>query len=40
MEHGIIMIPVNERALMNNESGQNIYVNTETILPKNPKILP
>ena len=29
MQHGILMIPVNERALMNNVSGQNVYINTE-----------
>jgi len=39
MEHGIIMIPVNERAMMANASGENIYVNTENVLPKNPKVI-
>lgn len=39
MEHGVIMIPVNERALIANESGQNVFINTDTILPKNPKVL-
>lgn len=39
MEHGILMIPVNERALMKNESGENIYVNTENVLPSNPKVI-
>lgn len=39
MEHGIIMIPVNERAMMKNTSGENIYINTDNVLPKNPKVL-
>jgi len=39
MEHGLLMIPVNERALMTNASGQNVYVNTDTVLPLNPKVL-
>ena len=39
MEHGVMMIPVNERALVSNESGENVFINTDTVLPKNPKIL-
>lgn len=39
MEHGVLMIPVNERALMGNASGEDIYVNTDKVLPKNPKVL-
>lgn len=39
MEHGILMIPVNERALMTNVSGENVYINTDNVLPKNPKVL-
>ena len=39
MEHGILLIPVNERAAMANASGENVYINTETILPKNPKVI-
>jgi hypothetical protein len=39
MEHGILMIPVNERAMMANESGDNIYINTDNVLPKNPRII-
>ena len=39
MEHGIIMIPVNERALMTNAAGEQVYVNTDTILPKNPRVI-
>jgi len=39
MEHGVLMIPVNERAMMQNASGENVYINTDTVLPKNPKVL-
>jgi hypothetical protein len=39
MEHGVLMIPVNERAMMMNAQGENVYINTETVLPKNPKVL-
>ena len=39
MEHGILMIPVNERAMMKNESGENVYINTDIVLPKNPRVL-
>lgn len=39
MEHGVLLIPVNERAMMKNESGENVYINTDIVLPKNPKVL-
>lgn len=39
MEHGVLMIPVNERAMMTNASGENVYLNTTTVLPKNPMVL-
>lgn len=39
MEHGVLQIPVNERAMMKNESGENVYINTDTVLPQNPKVL-
>lgn len=38
-EHGVVMIPVNERAMMTNANGENIFINTENPLPKNPSIL-
>ena len=38
-EHGVFMIPVNERALMANAEGENVYINTNKVLPANPKIL-
>lgn len=39
MEHGILMIPVNERAMMKNQSGEDVYINTANVLPKNPKVV-
>ena len=39
MEHGVLMIPVKERAMMINASGENVYINTDTVLPENPKVL-
>jgi hypothetical protein len=39
MEHGILMIPVNERAMMTNASGENVYINTSNVLPQNPKVI-
>ena len=39
MEHGVLQIPVNERAMMKNESGENVYINTDNVLPENPKVL-
>ena len=38
-EHGIALIPVNERALAGEGSGGNIYINTSNVLPENPKII-
>jgi hypothetical protein len=39
MEHGILMIPVNERAMMTNAAGENVYINTATVLPQNPRVV-
>ena len=39
MEHGVLMIPVKERAMMLNASGENVYINTDVVLPENPKVL-
>lgn len=39
MQHGVLMIPVKERAMMTNESGENVYINTDNVLPENPKVL-
>ena len=39
MEHGVLMIPVKERAMMQNEAGENIYINTDVVLPENPRVL-
>ena len=38
-EHGIALIPVNERAVAASGSGGNVYINTSNVLPENPKII-
>lgn len=38
-EHGIALIPVNERAVAGEGSGGNIFINTSNVLPENPKML-
>lgn len=38
-EHGVALIPVNERAVAGEGAGGNIYINTSNVLPENPKIL-
>lgn len=38
-EHGIVLIPVNERAIAGQGSGGNVYINTNNILPENPKVI-
>ena len=38
-EHGIALIPVNERAVAGEGSGGNVYINTSNVLPENPKII-
>lgn len=38
-EHGIAIIPVNERVEAGNGSGGHVYVNTSNVLPENPKII-
>lgn len=38
-EHGILLVPVNERALAAEGSGGMIYVNTSNVLPENPKVI-
>lgn len=38
-EHGIAMIPVNERAVAGQGAGGNVYINTFNVLPENPKII-
>lgn len=38
-EHGVALIPVNERALAGEGSGGTVYVNTSNVLPENPKII-
>lgn len=38
-EHGIALIPVNERAVAGEGSGGNVFINTFNVLPENPKML-
>lgn len=38
-EHGIALIPVNERALAGQGAGGNVYINTSNVLPENPIII-
>ena len=38
-EHGISLIPVNERAVSGEGSGGNVYINTSNVLPENPKVI-
>lgn len=38
-EHGVALIPVNERTVAGNGVGGDVYINTNNVLPQNPKIL-
>ena len=38
-EHGVAIIPVNERALAGEGSGGKVYINTSNVLPENPLII-
>ena len=38
-EHGVALIPVNERAVAGQSQGGNVYINTSNVLPENPKII-
>ena len=38
-EHGIALIPVNERVQTGAGDGGNIYINTNNVLPENPRII-
>ena len=38
-EHGVALIPVNERAMAGEGAGGNIYINTSNVLPENPKVI-
>lgn len=38
-EHGVALIPVNERAVAGEGTGGNIYINTSNVLPENPKVI-
>ena len=38
-EHGVALIPVNERAVAGEGSGGNVFINTSNVLPENPRVL-
>lgn len=38
-EHGIGLIPVNERVVAGEGSGGTVFINTSNVLPENPKII-
>lgn len=38
-EHGVVLIPVNERAISGQGSGGYAYINTSNVLPENPIVL-
>lgn len=38
-EHGVALVPVNERAVAAEGSGGNVFINTSNVLPENPKML-
>ncbi len=38
-EHGVCLIPVNERTVAGEGSGGNVYINTANVLPENPKVI-
>ena len=38
-EHGVALIPVNERALAASGAGGDAYITTSNVLPENPKII-
>lgn len=38
-EHGVALIPVNERIQSGEGAGGNVFINTSNVLPENPKML-
>ncbi len=38
-EHGVALIPVNERAVAGEGAGGNVFINTSNVLPQNPLML-
>ena len=38
-EHGVVVIPVNERAIAGKGAGGNVFINTSNVLPENPNVL-
>ena len=38
-EHGVVLIPINERVVSGDGAGGDVFINTNNILPENPKVL-
>jgi hypothetical protein len=38
-EHGVCLVPVNERAIAGRGAGGNVFINTSNVLPDNPMVL-
>lgn len=38
-EHGVALIPINERAVAGEGAGGNVFINTSNVLPDNPRML-
>ena len=38
-EHGVCLIPVNERTIAGRGAGGNVFINTSNVLPENPLVL-
>lgn len=38
-EHGIALIPVNERTVAGDGAGGNVFINTANVLPENPNVI-
>lgn len=38
-EHGVVYIPVNERVEAGNGSGGSVFINTQNVLPDNPRVI-
>lgn len=38
-EHGVVLIPVNERVQAGSGDGGDVFINTDNVLPMNPKVI-
>jgi hypothetical protein len=39
MEHGVLLLPINERIMSTNAQGENVSINTDNVLPTNPIVI-